>query len=85
MVCLNIAYTKNIEKLCTVLGKNDIIPVGKRIPKKTQEEYQQLTTKGRDTSSFSKLSPYYSKHVLPYYVSRAASPQVDGYPYSMHV
>ena len=36
-------------------------------------------------SSFPKLSPYYSKHVLPYYLSRAASPQVDGYVYSMQV
>ena len=37
--------------------------LGKRIPKKTQEEYQQLKRKGRDISSFPKLSPYYSKHV----------------------
>ena len=59
--------------------------LGKGIPKKTQEEYQQLTRKGRDTSSFPKPSPYYTKHVLPYYLSRAASPQVDGYVYSMHV
>ena len=59
--------------------------LGKRIPKKTQEEYQHLTRKGRDTSSFPKLSPYYSKHVLPYYLSRAASPQVDGYVYGMHI
>ena len=57
----------------------------KRIPKKTQEEYQQLTRKGRATSSFPKLNPYYSKHILPYYLSRVASPQVDGYVYSMHL
>ena len=82
---MNIAYTKVIEKLCTVLDKNDIIPVGKRIPKKTQKEYQQLTRKGRDTSSFPKLSLHYFKHVLPYYLSRAASPQVDGYVYSMNI
>ena len=59
--------------------------LGKRIPKKTLEEYQQLTRKVRDMSSFPKLCPYYSKHVLPYYLSRAASPQVDWYVYSMHV
>ena len=59
--------------------------LGKRIPKKTQEEYLQLTRKGRDTSSFPKLSPHYPKHVLPYYLSRAASLQVDGYVYSMHI
>ena len=59
--------------------------LGKRIPKKRHEEYQQLTRKGKDTSSFPKLSPYYSKHVLPYYLSRAVSPQVDGYVYSMHI
>ena len=59
--------------------------LGKRIPKKMQEEYQQLTRKGRDTSSFPKLSPYYSKHVLLYYLSRAASLQVYGYVYSMHI
>ena len=59
--------------------------LGKWIPKKTQEEYQQLARKGRDTSSFPKLIPYYSKHVLPYYLSRAVSPRVDGYVYSIHV
>ena len=55
--------------------------LGKRIPKKTREEYQQLTRKGRDTSSFPRLRHYYSKHVLPYYLSRAASLQVVLYKF----
>ena len=59
--------------------------LGKRIPKKTQEKYQRLTRKGWDKSSFPMLSPHYSKYVLPHYLSRAASPQVDGYVYSMHI
>ena len=84
MVCLNIAYTKDIEKLCTVLDKNDIIPVGEKDTKENTR-IPAVDKKGRDTSSFPKLSPYYSKHILPYYLSRAASPQVDGYVYSMHI
>ena len=59
--------------------------LGKRISKKTQEEYQQLAGKGRNTSSFPKPNPYYSKYVLPYYLSTIASPHVDWYVYSMHV
>ena len=34
---------------------------------------------------FSKISPFISLYVLPYNLSRAASPQVYGYIYSLHV
>ena len=85
LVCLNIAYAKTLENCALCCIKWHYNSLEKGYQRKHKEEYQQLTRKGRDTYSFHKLSPYYSKHVLPYYLSRAASPQVDGYVYSMHV
>ena len=84
MVCLNIAYTKDIEKMCTVLHKNDIIPIGKRDTKENIR-IPAVDKKRQGYKQFPKLSPYYSRYVLPYYLPRAASPQVDGYVYSIHI
>ena len=74
MVCLNTEYTNDIEKLCTVLDKNDILPVGKR---DTKENTRRISAVDKGYKQFS-LGKFL-------YLSIAASPQVDGYVYNMHV
>ena len=47
------AYTKDIELLCTVLDKNDIIPVGK---KDTKENTRRITAVDKKRQGYKQFS-----------------------------
>ena len=53
MVCLNIAYTMDIEKLCNVLDKKDIIPVGKKDTKENTRRIPAVDKKMQGYKQFS--------------------------------
>ena len=52
LVCLNIAYTKDIEKLCTLFNKNDITPVGKKDTKENTRRIPAVDKKRQGHKQF---------------------------------